>query len=342
MRIGLDTRTTTGETGVAQYGRNLVRNLALIDRVDEFILLKNIGHPIPFWSSHIGFRARLIASKIGLLHVLGGAPPTFYDKPFVLTVHDLAIYRHPEWFPDGQWFSTGFSYPQAVRSAAHIIVPSASTKNDLIELFKIDQRKITVVHHGVSAPLFPAPLGEKKYVLYLGTIEPRKNIPTLVRAFRKMIDAHPELKEFELVLAGAVGWKTDDIVDEIRKTQCEGYRITLAGRVSEDEKWRLLKGAACLALPSFYEGFGMQVLEAMSVGTPVISSNTSSLLEVAGEAAILLDPVDTSAWTEAIASVLENKKIADELKAKGLARASVMTWEKTAAATVEVYRRFSA
>jgi glycosyltransferase involved in cell wall biosynthesis len=341
MRIGLDTRTTAGETGVAQYGRNLVRSLAIVDQDDEFILLKNMRHPIPFWSSHIGFRARLTASKIRLLHVLGGAPPAFYDKPFVLTVHDLAIYRHPEWFPDGQWFSTGFSYPQAVRSAAHIIAPSSSTKNDLMELFKVDEKKITVIPHGVSVPLEPALPNDKRYILYLGTIEPRKNIPTLVRAFRKMIDVHPELKDVELVLAGVVGWKSDEIIDEIRKTQCEGYRITLSGRVSEDEKWRLLKGAAALALPSFYEGFGMQVLEAMAAHAPVICSNASSLPETAGGAAILLDATDTNAWTEAIADVLENKKIADELKAKGLSRASAMTWEKTAAATVEVYRRFS-
>jgi Glycosyltransferase len=367
MRIGLDARTTTGETGVAQYGRNLVKYLPVVDQADEFILLKNNSHPVPFWSSQLGFRSQLLRSKLDLLHVLGGAPPVFYRGKFVLTVHDLIIYRHPEWFPDGQWFSTRFAYPQAVRAASHIIVPSKATKNDLMEIFKIKEEKITVIPHGVSTPPLlnkersdvrsdsdltseagPAPHRRGasgagvRYILFLGTIEPRKNISTLVKAYRKMVDNKPELKDVELIIAGTVGWKSDLIVDEIRKTQCEGYKIKLTGRVTEAEKWRLMRGASCLALPSFYEGFGMQVLESMASGAPVVCSNTSSLPEAAGGAALLLDPLDVKVWIDGLIEILENKKFADELRAKGLARASEMTWEKTTAATVAVYRRFSA
>jgi glycosyltransferase involved in cell wall biosynthesis len=342
MRIGLDLRTLEGETGIAQYGRNLLRYLPDIDSRDEFILLKNKPQRIPFWSSQVGFRAQLLAAKINLLHVPGGAPPVFYKRKFILTVHDLAIYRHPEWFPDGQWFSTKFAYPRAIRDAAHIIVPSTSTKNDLIGIFKIKEEKITVIPHGV---IIPPLLGKERigvrYILFLGTIEPRKNIPTLVKAYRAMVDKYPGLKNVELVIAGAVGWKCNEIIDEIRKTQCEGYAITLRGRVSEEEKWQLLSSASCLAMPSFYEGFGMQTLEAMAAGAPVICSNASSLPEAVGEAGLLLDPANVAAWSAGLAEVLNNKKFADELKAKGLARANEMSWDKAAAATAEVYHRFS-
>jgi alpha-1,3-rhamnosyl/mannosyltransferase len=163
-------------------------------------------------------------------------------------------------------------------------------------------------------------------------------LTTLVRAFREMIDSEPELRDVELYLAGSSGWKTDEAMDEIRKTQCEGYRITLMGRVSEEEKWKLLAGAACLAFPTFYEGFGLPVLEAMVSGTPVVCSNTSSLPEVAGEAALYADPKDIGAWTRQLSEVLKNKKTADELREKGLLRAKEFTWEKAAAATVKAYR----
>jgi glycosyltransferase involved in cell wall biosynthesis len=342
MRIGIDRRTSQGDAGIAQYGQNLCRALPLVDQEDDFFVFDKEKDAAPLWESQLGFRLQVRRAKIDLLHVLGGATPVGYNHQYVLTVHDLAIYRHPEWFPDGQWFSLNLAYPMAVKLAKRIIVPSTATKADLIKLFRVKERKITVIPHGVVAPANGT--GQmangtgKRYILHVGTIEPRKNLTTLVRAFREMIDSEPELRDVELFLAGSAGWKTDEAMDEIRKTQCEGYRITLMGRVTEEEKWKLLAGAACLAFPTFYEGFGLPVLEAMAAGTPVVCSNTSSLPEVAGEAALYADPKDVGAWTRQLSEVLKNKKTADELREKGLARAKEFTWEKAAAATAKTYR----
>ena len=347
MRIGIDRRTSQGDAGIAQYGQNLCRVLPLADQEDEFVVFDKVREAAPLLESQLGFRWQISRAKIDLLHVLGGATPVGYGRPYVLTVHDLAIYRHPEWFPDGQWFSVNLAYPLAVKMAKRIIVPSLATKADLIKLFKIKEKKIAVIPHGVSLARgageaangeWQMANGAKRYILHIGTIEPRKNLTTLVRAFREMVDKEPELRDVELRLAGAAGWKTDEAMDEIRKTQCEGYRIALLGRVSEEEKWKLLAGAGCLAFPTFYEGFGLPVLEAMAAGVPVVCSNTSSLPEVAGDAALYADPKDVGAWTSRLAEVLKNKNTADELREKGLARAREFSWEKTAMATVRVYR----
>ena len=341
MRIGIDRRTSQGDAGIAQYGQNLCKYLSLVDQEDEFVCFDKVNGAAPLLESQLGYRMQIRRAKIDLLHALGGATPIGYDRPYVLTVHDLAIYRHPEWFPDGQWFSVNLAYPLAVRLATRIIVPSLATKADLIKIFKVKEKKIAVIPHGVQPSPYPLPCsgeGKKRYILHIGTIEPRKNLTVLVRAFRKMIDTEPELREVELYLAGASGWKTDEAMDEIRKTQCEGYRITLLGRVSEEEKWKLLAGASCLAFPTFYEGFGLPVLEAMAMGVPVVCSDTSSLPEVAGVAALYADPNDIGAWTGQLAEVLKNKKTANALRERGRLRAKEFSWEKTASETVKAYR----
>ncbi len=341
MRIGIDRRTSQGDAGIAQYGQNLCRALPLADQEDEFVVFDKAKDAAPLWESQLGFRLQVRRAKIDLLHVLGGATPVGYNHPYVLTVHDLAIYRHPEWFPDGQWFSLNLAYPMAIKLAKRIIVPSVATKDDLLRTFRVKEKKIVVIPHGVAVPgndEWRTGRAAKRYILHIGTIEPRKNLTALVRAFRELVDNEPELRDVELFLAGSAGWKTDEAMDEIRKTQCEGYRITLLGRVTEEEKWKLLAGAACLAFPTFYEGFGLPVLEAMAAGVPVVCSNTSSLPEVAGEAALYADPKDLGAWTRQLGEVLKNKKTADELREKGLLRAKEFTWEAAAAATAKAYR----
>ena len=342
MRIGLDARTIVGEAGVAQYGMNLITALKNIDKIDDFVVFKREGGRIPFITSHIFDRYKILAAKINLLHILGGTAPFGYRGRYILTVHDLAIYKHPEWFPDGQWFSMQISFPSTVKKARHIIAPSEATKKDLIEIMNVKESKISVIQHGVNFFKEISPKEKKEnFILFLGTIEPRKNVETLVRAYRAMVDRFPELKNFELRLAGLVGWKSDVIIDEIRKTQCEGYRISLLGLVSEEGKRQLLSNASCFVYPSHYEGFGLPVLEALAVGTPVVCSNSSSLPEVAGDAAILIDSNDVDGFANAMAKVLKEQKIADELREKGLARALELSWEKTAAATIKIYRDFS-
>ncbi len=360
MRIGLDCRTTEGLAGVAQYGRKLCDAL-LLEENDEFVIFRRAERTFPFWTAHVSDRLRFVGAKLDLLHVMGGAAPWGYRHPYVMTVHDLAIYRHPEWFPEGQWFSTKAAYPSSIRHARAIIVPSVATKKELVDIFRIKEDKIAVVPHGVSVPsvsvlsgtadghgndmlespdIAAAAPGEGgRYILYLGTIEPRKNIPMLVRAYRLMVDGHPELSEVELRLAGAVGWRSESIIDEIRKTQCEGYRISMVGEVSEENKWKLLGNASCFAYPSLYEGFGMPVTEAFACGVPVVCSNAKALNEVSGGAAIEAEASDAETWARNFVSILSNKKTAALMREKGLARARDFSWEKAAAQTREIYRR---
>lgn len=361
MRIGLDARTTEGLAGVAEYGRQLTNALTAAATGDDFVVFRKAADPTLFWTAHVSDRWRFLSAKLDLLHVLGGAAPWGYRQPYVLTVHDLAIYKHPEWFPDGQWFSTKISYPSSLKLARHIIVPSLATKNDLMELFKVKADKISVIPHGVTAappssvsslrggPKADAAisggidrnsnLGNGRYLLFIGTLEPRKNVIALVHAYRLMVDRHPEVKDVELRLVGAVGWKAEAIIDEIRKTQCEGYRISLLGAVSAADKWQLLADAACFVSPSLYEGFGLPALEAMAAGAPVICADNSSFPEVVGGAALRIPANDVEAWAEKMFLILRDQKIADELRAKGLARAAEFSWEKTAGQTLAVYRQ---
>lgn len=342
MRIGLDARTSEGETGVAQYGKNIVAALKLIGQGDEFVVFNKEKQRIPFWTAHMSARWKFNRAKLNILHVLGGTAPLTYRQPYILTVHDLAIYKHPEWFPKGQWFSTRISFPLTVKKARHIIVPSEATKKDLINLMKVDAKKITIIPHGVSAPpLLNKDRGGVRRIQFLGTIEPRKNILTLVRAYRRLVDSHRELSDVELCLAGQIGWRTNEIMDEIGKTQHEGYKVIVLGSVSENKKWKLLSKASCFVSPSHYEGFGLPVLEAMAAGTPVVCSNSSSHPEVAGGAALMVDSNDVEGFTFNISQVLMNQKTADDLRVKGLARASGFSWEETARRTLEVYNKFS-
>lgn len=344
MRIGLDLREAEDGAGVARYGRCLsAALLAAAVPEDEFIAFRRPKRKIPFWTSQVGASWAFLCARLDLLHVLGGSSPILYRKPFVMTVHDLAIYRHPEWFPDGQWFSTRFALPRAVRRASHVIVPSASTKKDLQEIFGVPDDRITVIPHG-STPLSgapPAEEGDGSYILFLGTIEPRKNVVGLVRAYRRLVDGNPELGRFELRLAGRVGWKSETIVDEIRKTQCQGYRISMAGQVPDGERERLLRGASAFAYPSFHEGFGLPVLEALGMGVPTVVSDNSALPEVAGPAALYVPATDEDALASALLKLLTDKKTAADLRQKGLSRAKEFSWEKTARATAGVYRAFS-
>lgn len=341
MRFGLDCRIIKGETGIAQYGRNLRAALPAAAPDDEFVFLEPPAPRVPLVSSHLGAALFFRRAKLDLLHVPGGAAPLGYRRPFALTVHDMAIYRHPEWFPEGQWFSTQVAFPESVRRARRIIVPSMATKKDLVELFSTDENKIDVVPHGVISQDIKGMIQQPatRYILFIGTIEPRKNIPTLLRAYRRVFDACPQLRDVEFRLAGAVGWKSEQIEDEIRKIQCEGYPVKMLGPVSEKEKWRLLAGAACLAYPSFYEGFGLPILEAMAAGTPALCSEIPAHVEFASDASLMAPPEDVAAWAANLATVLEEESTADELRKKGAARAREMTWEKSAAATVASYRK---
>ena len=275
------------------------------------------------------------------------APATGHPGRVVPVVHDLAFVRYPETAPhiDERWRRRLLA---AVRSAPGVIVPSQAVRDDLVRFAPgVDPAGIHVVHHGVEQTDFtcaPEPVIddirrrfgiEGRYALFLGGIEPRKNIPALIRAFGMARQA-----DAWLVLAGgAVDWfpgasaRVDEAVaalpPEVRA------RVVRTGYVSDPDRLALLSGAEVLAYPSLAEGFGFPVLEAFAANVPVLTSNTSSLPEVAGDAAVLVDPADPAAIAAGLDELLADADLRAMLRAKGLARATGFTWERCASATAD-------
>ena len=261
--------------------------------------------------------------------------------PAVLTAHDMAIYRHPEWFPGGQALSTRLVVPRSMRRAAAIVAVSASTARDVADLFGVDQARLEVVPEGVSDRFRPLP-GERldevrrrldlppRFVLFVGTIEPRKNLPTLLEAWSRMRERPP------LVVAGAWGWRCDDVRERLAGLAPEARVL---GGVAADDLPGIYNLASCLAHPAWYEGFGLTPLEAMACGAPVVASAVSSLPEVLGNAGLLVDPADVEGWTAALERVCGDPHEAAELRRRGLDRASEFTWRRAARRTWEVMDR---
>jgi len=275
------------------------------------------------------------------------APATRHPRRVVPIVHDLAFRHYPETAPhiDARWRRR---FAAALHEAPAIVVPSTSVALDLQEAYGIGDERVHVVHHGVEADVFaPASQGAVAavrgrfgiggpYVLFLGGIEPRKNLEMLVRAFGRT-----DVRDVWLVIAGGpVRW-FPQAADRLEASiallpDAVRDRIVVTGYVSERDKLALLSGATTLAYPSLYEGFGFPVLEAFAAGVPVLTSNVSSLPEVAGDAAVLVDPGDVDAVAAALTELIVDDDLRAVLSAAGVARAARFTWEATARATASV------
>jgi glycosyltransferase involved in cell wall biosynthesis len=268
----------------------------------------------------------------------GQLPLGGVGMPSVVTAHDLAIYRHPEWFPSGQWLSVKVVVPGSLRRANTVIAVSHHTARDLSEVLDIPRDRIRVVHLGADPACHPlrmdhlrwarAQLGlPQRFILFVGTIEPRKNLPTLLDAWEQL-DDRPDL-----VLAGGWGWRTEEIEARLGRAR-SGVRAL--GPVPAENLPLLYNLATCLAHPAWYEGFGLTPLEAMACGTPVVVSNSSSLPEVVGRAGLLVDPADVDGWTAALRRVVEDADLRARLREEGLNRAAQLTWERSARETWQV------
>jgi alpha-1,3-rhamnosyl/mannosyltransferase len=262
----------------------------------------------------------------------------------VVTIHDLTLVLFPEWHPAERRRKMGRWLAASARQADHILVDSMSTKNDLMKCMSVGAERITVVPLAAAAPFRPLPiahvesvlgtygLGRGAYVLFVGTIEPRKNLLRLLEAMEIAGESIGPL-----VLAGADGWGNREILDRMARLHRAG-RIRYLGYVPGDALPALMSGARAFVYPSLYEGFGLPLLEAMACGTPVVASNVSALPEVVGSAGLLVDPHDPETLAGAIRRVWGDGGLRDELRARGLAQASQFSWERTARLTLEVYR----
>ena len=368
MRIGIDCRTIQEpeRAGTAHYTKELVRALLEIDSDNEYFLFfgqeKNIPEEfkqpnakiiilppksLPFISSHWQFSRTLKKCRLDIFHAPANTLPVGYNGASILTIHDLAIYQNSEWFPK-QTFSTNFLVPRSLAKAKKIIVPSESTKQDLQKIFRVPEEKIKVIYEGVRAEepsenaknstLEKFNLPEKNYFLFLGTIEPRKNLIALIAAYKILLQKNPDAPI--LVLAGGKGWKNDDIFEAIKKRSLEN-KIKCLGYVSNEEKFALMKSALAFVYPSLYEGFGLPILEAMSLGAPVITSRISSLPEIAGDAALLIDPNNDGEIANALEKLWKDENLRNDFINKGKHQSAKFSWIKTAEQTLQTYKEIA-
>lgn len=381
MRIGIDCRTilnpSAGEkAGIAHYTYHLVKTLLKLNKLDEFVLffdhrardiVKEFLEPntvirfftfskykkfLPFVYSHMLSSSVLTRENLDVYHSPANIVPLKYEGKFVVTVHDLAIYREPSVFPSRQGFSIKYLVPRSIDKAEKIIAVSRSTKKDVEDFFAVASSKIKVIYEGVDHERFnpnkktPEDIGylrqkykiNKEYILFLGTLEPRKNLIRLLEAFYQLLQKKPEIaKQYQLVLAGHRGWLCDEIFEEIKNRNL-GSSVVVPGYVPGADIPKLYLSSAFFVYPSIYEGFGLPVLEALACGVPVITSNVSSLPEITGDAAVLVDPYDGDGLSVAMENLLGDEKLREQLSRKGQERAKQFSWEKCARETMEVYR----
>jgi glycosyltransferase involved in cell wall biosynthesis len=269
-----------------------------------------------------GLPAKASRDGADVLHCPTQRAPVRSRVPLVVTFHDLAVLRHPETF--NRWSRTYSRavLPRVVRAARRLIAVSEFTKRELLELLDVPDEKVRVIPNAVG-PEF-SPEGESApgdYVLAVSTLEPRKNLPRLVEAYRRA-----GLNGLPLLVAGAPGWGA---------VRVNGEGVRWLGEVGDDELARLYRGARAVAYVSLYEGFGLPVLEAMACGAPVVAARAGALEEVAGGAAVLVDPLDPDAIAAGLAEAIDRR---EELRPLGLGRARAFDWHEVARETVAVYR----
>ena len=343
MRIAIDaSRSTVGLlTGTEHYSRELI--YALIEHNDSLsspheIVLYFRDYPasglfpkssfvnqrvIPFprlWT-HIRFASSLWATRPDVTFVPAHTLPYFFPGRAVVTVHDLGYKYFPEAHPSSQLNYLDWATRHSARRASRILADSQATADDLQKFYNVPADKIEVVYPGVDAPFdkrgwelyskYKIPLS---YFLFIGTLQPRKNIERIVQAFDMWQNGNPD-KNIGLVLAGKEGWLFD-------KSWLEGVEnVHLTGYIDAEDKGALIRQASALVFPSLYEGFGFPVVEAMHMGTAVITSNTSSLPELVGDAAILVNPESVEEIAASLDLVAENELLRRKLGIKGMVQA---------------------
>ncbi len=370
MRIGFDMHGLTDlMQGSRTYAVNLVEALTAIDRDNAYTLylpqevldapreaarLQARGNvalrPIPaslFARLVWPFPRGLPGHGLELYHCQYIAP-LLCPVPYVLTVHDILHESYPEFFPGRLRRLMSMLYPLSARRAARVLTVSEFSRQELIRLYRLPPERVVCCHNGVG-PEFQV-LEERAaravverygvegpFVLFVGRIEPRKNLSGLIQAMERLAGqgAHLPL---------VVGMK-DALFEEHyeRTTQGRGSaRVIFTGKAPQEDLPAFYNAATLTVYPSFAEGFGLPVLEAMACGSPVVTSNTTSLPEVAGDAALLVDPHDTESLAQAMHSVLTDQDLARRLRHKGLERAALFNWEQSARRTLEVYQEISA
>lgn len=363
LKVAFDNSlAATNQTGTGVYASQLIRELSARQDIQLSVLsgwgsrpgggmlvrkLRSMGR---FAWNHVCLPLAVRRQHFDLLHAPAFTVPFGCPCPTVVTIHDLSFLMHPHHFSPGWRTYATQMLPGVLRSAGGIICVSGSTKRDLLRFFPVADEKVHVVHNGLDHTRFntDAKLDcdwarsagiRKPYILHVGSLMERKNIPVLLRAAARLRDTGG-FAGYQLVLAGkeapglAGAGAINDTIEHCRLQDT----VLKVGHVPDDKLAGLYAGAALLVMPSMYEGFGLPVLEAMATGTPVITSNVSSLPEVAGNAALLVAPGDEPALGESIHAVLVDGALREDLRRKGLTQAQKFSWQRAAEETIAVYR----
>lgn len=368
MKIAVDaTRAINEKAGVGRFTKDLIDSLLLTDKRNTYVLFFN------FWRNYKEkgnlaqrfkkekvevkisrfpgkVKEKLQFSKLGYYERMKieadvFLAPTFLDvdlglkTPQIMVVHDMTIFKFPEHL--GTKLSRKYQkmMEQASDKVFKIIVPSKSTKQDLMDILKIPEAKIEVVYPGFvemkAKKTIPLKLSKKSYILNVGTIEPRKNLENLLDGYSQL--ATPLKENYPLVVVGASGWNNTPIYRKYNDLNLQN-KVIFTGFLQDEELASLYKNAALFVYPSLYEGFGLPVLEALNFSLPIITSKISSLPEVAGNAALYVDPNNAEEIKEQIKKLLTNEKIRKKLIKKTKFQAKKFSWEKASRQFIKVFK----
>jgi glycosyltransferase involved in cell wall biosynthesis len=362
MRFAVDAHAIGQHlTGNETYIRNLLNCYAALDRHADFITF--VSRDDAFDSVPERFHKRRVAinpfvrlgfdlprhlrrDRANILHVQYTAP-LFCSVPVVVSVHDVSFLEHPEYFTPFRALQLRCTVHRTVKAAARVLTPSAFSKRRILDAYGLDESTVVVLPNGVSSSFRPIPretaqrwtrgaLGlPTPFILTVGDLQPRKNHTTLIHAFEQLLRAHPQLPH-HLVIVGKETWHAAAIRAAARKSSAS-ERIHFAGFVSDEALFKLYGACDLFVYPSFYEGFGLPILEAMACGRAVACSNTSAMPEVADSAALLFDPESEKDMLLTMRDLLLNPELRARMERLGAQRAPAFSWERTAAKTLELY-----
>ncbi len=364
MRIGIDgIPLATPKTGIGHYTYELARSLAHIAPEHEFELIAPVPIDIPsppknlrtvlgrtgalrrrWWT--IGLPLHVHENKLQLFHGTNYMVPLWQRCLTVVTIHDLSLLLHSETHREDLVRRAERRLPAMSRIASHILTDSEAVKNEIIEHLMVRPEKITAVPLAARPAFVPVTRErtvevrqrlavEDDFILFVGTVEPRKNLITLVRAFDEVL-RNTALRP-QLVVAGQKGWLSEDLYTHVEKSDVRD-RILFTGYISDTDLAALYSSCSVSVYPSLYEGFGLPPLEAMACGAPVITSRIPVIMETVAGAARLVEPTSLSQLAQALVEMLSNGAVRDHYSSVGRERAAEFTWERTARQTMDVYR----
>jgi glycosyltransferase involved in cell wall biosynthesis len=372
MHIGIDAHAIGARQGGNEtYIANLIKSLAEIDGDNLYtIYLANavaaaqwreeftkryknfsvrlLPPPTPLVRVPLYLTYELFRRPVDVLHVQYTAPP-FCRAPVVVTIHDLAFERMPETFTRRGSFQLKLTVRRTAKKAARIATVSEYSRQDLLNIYNLTPEKVAVTYNGVGSSFVPQPsipneaeeirrrFGvSRDFLLAVGSLQPRKNMVRLIRAYAKLRSEREDFRP-QLVIVGRKLWLASEIFDEVKR-QRWADDVILTGYVADEDLPALYRAARAFVYPSLFEGFGLPPLEAMACGTPVVTSDVSSLPEVTGDAALLIDPNDERALANALIEIVNDQGLRAKLRERGIAQAGKFTWREAAEKTLSLYQ----